>query len=119
MASRIKTREITIVEEKGTFSTLFKRLYGETDEYSFDGLATLRRLLSNEKARLVHLIKTRAPVSMYHLAKLAGRDCKAVNEDVKMLERFGVIDLVEEKSGKRTRLKPVLVTDLLKITIRL
>lgn len=119
MAQRIKTREITILEEKGTFSTLFKRLYGEADEYSFDGLAALRRLLSNEKARLLHLIKTKSPPSLYSLAKLAGRDFKAVTEDVKTLERFGLIDLVEEKSGKRTRLKPVLVTDLLRINIRL
>lgn len=119
MAQKIKTREITIVEEKGTFSTLFKRLYGESDEYSFEGLSAVRHLLSNEKARLLHIIKTRAPTSIYGLAKLLGRDFKAVNEDVKTLERFGFIDLIEEKSGKRARLKPVIVIDTLRIEIKL
>ncbi len=119
MTQRIKSREITIVEDKGTFSTLFKRLYGESEGYNFDGLAALRHLLSNEKARILHTIKTHSPSSIYALAKLVKRDFKAVNEDLHALERFGIIDLIEEKSGKRVRLKPVMVTDVLKIELKL
>lgn len=119
MAQRTKTREITFVEEKGTFSALFKRLYGESDEYNYEGLTAVRNLLSNEKARLLHIIKTRAPSSLYQLAKLLNRDFKAVREDVKALSRFGFIDLVENKEGNRSRLKPVVALDTLRLEIRL
>lgn len=118
MASRTKTREITIVDDKGTFSLLFKKLYGEKDEFNFEGLAAFRNLLSNEKARVLHLIKAKNPSSIYSLAKLLGRDFKSVSEDIKLLERFGFVDLVAEHTGKRSRLRPVLVIDSLRIEIR-
>lgn len=119
MAQKIKVREITLTEEKGTFSLLFKKLYGESDDYNFEGIAALRHLLSNERARLLHAIKTRAPNSIYSLAKIVGRDFKAVNKDLKSLERFGFIDFVAEKSGKRNRLKPVLALDVLRIDFKI
>lgn len=119
MAPRTKTREITITDEGGTFSTLFKRLSGEAkDVYDFDGLARLRSLLSNEKARIIHVIKNSKPASLYALARMVGRDFKSVFEDVKALERFGCLELISEKVGKRERLKPVLVVDTLHLEIR-
>ena len=42
------------------------------------------------------------------MAKLTGRDFKSVSNDIKVLERFGFIDLIAEKTGKRERLKPIL-----------
>ena len=120
MAEKSKTREITIVDEKGAFTSLFKRLAGESsDGYDFEGLAALRHVLSNQKARLLHLIKIRNPSSIYALAKLLGRDFKSVKDDVALLERFGFIDLVAERTGKRERLKPILVADTITIKIKL
>ncbi len=118
MAAKNKIREITIVDEKGTFSTFFKRLAGE-DEYDFGGLAKLRHLLSNEKAKLLHVIKTKNPPSIYKLSRVVGRDFKSVSEDVKLLEQFGFIDLISEKTGKRQRLRPVVVVDSVKLEIKL
>ena len=120
MAEKSKTREITIVDERGTFATFFKRLAGESDDgYDFEGLAALRHVLSNQKAKLLHVIKTRSPSSIYSLAKLLSRDFKSVNNDVKLLERFGFVDLISEKTGKRERLKPILATDNVIIKIKL
>jgi predicted transcriptional regulator len=119
MATRSKAKQITIVDEGGTFSTLFKRFTGDKDEYDFNGLATLRNLLSNEKARILHVIKTKSPKSIYELSKILKRDFKSVSEDVKFLENFGFIDLISEKSGKRERLKPVIVVDSINIEVRI
>ena len=118
MAPKTKTREITITDEGGAFSSFFKRFSGEKDAYDFKGLSELRRLLSNERSRLVHTVKTKSPTSIYSLAKMLERDFKSVFDDVKLLERFGVLDLVSEKKGKRESLRPVLVTDSLKLVIR-
>lgn len=118
MAEKTKTREITITDEGGMFNALLKKFSGGK-EYDFEGLTLLRRLLSNEKARLIHTIKKKDPSSIYGLAKMLGRDFKSVNEDIKLLERFGFLDLMAEKTGKRVRHKPILVVDSLIIKIKL
>jgi len=119
MAFKSKTRDISIVDNSGTFSVFFKRLTGKKTDYDFEGISALRRLLSNEKARLLHLIKTKQPGSIYQLAKLLKRDFKSVTEDIRLLERFGFIDLIAEKSGKRERLKPILVVDSIHINLKI
>lgn len=119
MPKKIKEKEITFVDEGGALSSFFKMFSSDKEEYDFKGLSELRRLLSNERSRLVHTIKTKSPSSIYGLAKLLNRDFKSVFDDVKLLERFGVLDLVSEKKGKRTSLRPVMITDSLKLVIKL
>ena len=118
MAQKIKNLEITISDDKGTFSAFFKRIAGEKADYDFKGIASLRSLLSNEKARIIHTIKSRNPKSIYDLAKILGRDFKAVFEDIKFLEQFGIVDLVKEKTGGRERLKPINIIDSIKINLK-
>lgn len=119
MAEKSKTREITITEEGGTFTSIFKRFKSEKAEFDFEGLGVLRNLLSNEKARVLNVIKNRKPNSIYELAKILKRDFKSVNGDVKALEKFGFLDMVAEKTGKRERLKPVLAVDSMYIHVKL
>lgn len=118
MAKKTKTRFITILDEKGVFRVLFKKFVGEKKDYDFEGLSALRSIMSNEKARLLHNIKINDPKSIYGLAKMLKRDFKSVNDDVKLLERFGFIDLISEKTGNRERLKPVIVVDSIIIEIK-
>jgi predicted transcriptional regulator len=65
----------------------------------------------------LHTIKLKKPTSIYNLAKILSRDFKSVSDDVKLLERFGFIDLIAEKTGKRERLKPLVVVDSITIEI--
>ncbi|MEK6889334.1 MAG: hypothetical protein AABW80_04475 [Nanoarchaeota archaeon] len=117
MATRTKTREITVFEKAGRFEAFFKMLSPSEEGGDFEGLSALRKLLSNEKARLLNVIKTKKPKSIYELAKMLGRDFKSVKEDIKLLERFGFIDMIAEKTGKRERLKPKLVVDSINIIV--
>ena len=119
MAKKIKVREINIVDNEGVFATFFKKFTHGENEYDFDSLSALRKLLSNEKAKILFTIKVKKPSSIYSLAKLLGRDFKAVSEDIKLLERFGFIELISEKTGKRERLKPVLITDIITLHIKI
>lgn len=119
MATKTKTRDITIVGKRGTFETMFSKFSGEKKDYDFEGLSTLRKLLSNEKARLLHTIKTKNPKSLYQLAKFLKRDFKSVINDIKLLERFGFIDMISERTGKRERLRPIVVVDSIKINLTL
>jgi len=117
MAKITKTMDIDIVDKSGTFTTFFKRITGEHSDYDFEGLSALRHLLSNEKARILNLIKIKKPNSIYQLAKMLKRDFKSVNEDIKLLEKFGFIDLIAQKTGKRERLKPIVIIDSIRINL--
>ncbi|MEJ2267688.1 MAG: HTH domain-containing protein [Nanoarchaeota archaeon] len=116
--AKTKTREITITESKGAFS-IFKNSQNSKENYDFSGIFALRQLLSNEKARILHTIKTQNPCSIYDLAKKLGRSFKAVSDDIKLLERFGFVILVEERTKKRKRHKPEIVVDTITIHIKI
>lgn len=115
---KTKTREITLTHAKGAFS-IFKKPGTSKEDYDFSGILALRQFLSNEKARILHVIKTQNPISIYDLAKKLNRGFKAVNDDIKLLERFGFIELIEEKTKKRSRLRPVIVVDTITIHIKI
>lgn len=116
--SRTKTREIIIKESKGGFSFSKDTKISKKD-YNFEGLSALRQLLNPEKARILHVIKTQKPTSIYDLAKKLGRGFKAVNDDVRLLERFGFVDLTAEKTKNRIRHKPEILVDTVKITLKI
>lgn len=116
--AKTKTREITIKESKGTFS-IFKIPGISKGDYNFSGILALRQLLSNEKARILDTIKQEKPISIYDLAKKLKRGFKSVNDDIKLLERFGFIELIEEHTKDRIRHRPVLVVDTVTIHIKI
>ena len=116
--TKSKIREITIKESKGAFS-IFKKNKIDKENYDFSGVLALRQLLSNEKARILNVIKTENPKSIYDLAKKLGRGFKSVNDDIKLLERFGFIELIEEKTKNRIRHKPIIVVDTMTIHFKI
>lgn len=115
---KTRTRDITIKQSKGAFSILRKGFFSP-EKHNFEGLAALRKLLSNERARLLYVLKTEKPGSIYALAKKLGRDFKTVNEDVKLLEKFGFLELKEESTKKRKRLRPELISDVITVNFKL
>jgi len=116
--AKTKIREVTIMESKGAFS-LFKKSGTTKKDFDFEGILSLRQLLSNEKARILNTIKHQNPQSIYDLAKKLGRGFKSVNDDIKLLERFGFIELVEEKTKNRIRHKPEIIVDTVTIHVKI
>ena len=116
MAKKTKTKTINLGAEEGAFYSIFSKI--KSSKKNSD-LADLRQLLSNEKARLLHVSKTKQPDSLYQLAKLLGRDFKAVRKDVKLLEKFGFIELISSHKKGKERLKPVVDVDTVIININL
>jgi len=114
--AKTRTREITIRQSKGAFS-IFKTPGVSKEHYDFSDILALRQLLSNEKARILDTIKLYKPPSIYALAKKLGRGFKSVNDDVKLLERFGFIEVVEEATKKRLRHRPALVANKIVINV--
>jgi predicted transcriptional regulator len=67
----------------------------------------------------LYTVKHQKPSSIYDLAKKLNRKLKSVNDDVKLLERFGFIELFEEKVNNRIRHRPEVVVDSLKINFKI
>jgi len=105
---------ISLEPERSTFSAILHLL---SKEDLFSEVGIVRSLLSNEKAKIIHAIKEKNPVSIYVLAKQLGRDFKAVRKDISVLEHFGIIRLIKLSKGDRKSLKPVLTLDSLQINI--
>jgi len=116
--AKTRTREITITESQGAFS-IFKKSGFSKQDFDFSGISALRQLLSNEKARILNIIKRQKPKSIYELAKMLHRGFKSVNDDIKLLERFGFIELIEEKTKNRIRHRPEVVVDSIAINVKL
>ncbi|MEK6873801.1 MAG: hypothetical protein AABW91_03070 [Nanoarchaeota archaeon] len=125
-----KTRIIEIHEKEGTFSSVFRKFkgytgYGEDDkkdskeDYNTQDLSILRQLLSNEKARLLSVVKNKKPNSIYRLAKYLDRDFKSVRDDVMLLKKFGFLELIEEKSNNRITHKPIITASVINIVVRI
>jgi len=114
--SREKVREITITQSQGAFS-IFKKVPTEKNSFDFSGLQAIRQVLNNEKARVLHVIKHKEPKSIYNLAKILGRSFKSVNDDIKLLKRFGFIELIEEKVKNRIRHRPIVLIDTITIHV--
>ena len=116
MAKQVKTKSITITEKEGRFSSLFKRIKGESKQSE---ISALRQLFSNEKARLLNICKTKQPESIYMLAKLLGRDFKAVRQDIRLLEQYGFVELISSHKDGRERLQPIVDVDEIVITVKI
>ncbi|MBU1136240.1 MAG: hypothetical protein ABIG37_01995 [Nanoarchaeota archaeon] len=117
MATKQKTRVVNMFITPDSFTSIFKRLRGDRSNYDFSGLTDLRQLLSNEKAKILNIIKNKNPESIYKLSKILGRDFKSVRHDIALLEKFGFIELKSEIKGKRKKLHPVIDIDNLQINI--
>jgi len=113
---RIKIRYASLdVSAEGFVS----RIIGGQKSHDFSDVQFLRNILSKEKSRILHLLKTKKPKSIYELAKMLKRDIKSVREDIRALERFGFIEFHSIKTGKRKALMPVLIVDTLQIVINI
>lgn len=119
LPSKEKTRYFDLKLENETLVSRLisaKKLEKEKD---FSDLKLLRNLLTKEKVKLLYLIKKEKFSSIYDLAKKSNRDFKAVWKDLKILERFGLIEFHSEKKNGRTCFTPVLITTKLNLIIEL
>ena len=75
---------------------------GPREEVGFTSIEAARNFLTRERLALLHAIRTQRPESLYELARQVGRDFKNVQEDIRLLERHGLVRVARESRGKRT-----------------
>ena len=71
----------------------------------FTSIEAARNLLTRNRLALLKAIRTQHPGSIYELAKTLNRDLKNVQEDLRLLEEYGLIRLTEGRSVGKRRVK--------------
>ncbi len=71
------------------------------DEVGFTSIEAARNFLTRERLALLRTIRLRHPGSLYELAKMLKRDFKNVQEDIRILERHGLVRIARQPRGKR------------------
>ncbi|MBE0425772.1 MAG: MarR family transcriptional regulator [Nitrospirae bacterium] len=72
----------------------------------FDTLDTMRKAITEERIRIIKVIRQRHPASIYELAKILGRNIKNVSDDVHYLADLGLIELQKAKTDGREKKIP-------------
>jgi predicted transcriptional regulator len=86
----------------------------------FTSIEAARNLLTPNRLALLRAIRTQRPRSIYELAKRLKRDTKNVQDDLRLLEEYGLIRMGHGSGTgrRRTRIPEVLFTEIsLKIAI--
>ena len=63
----------------------------------FESLDAMRRVLTEERLRILKVIRKEHPASIYALAKILKRDLKNTFNDVQFLFQAGLVDLKKTK----------------------
>ena len=129
MAKTLTIRIKPLGEAMATFRQTFKALEGSTrskarvqrrEEVFFTSIEAARKLLTPNRLSLLRAIRTERPGSMYALARRVGRDLKNVQQDLRLLESYGLVRMARSRPGKgrRTKAPEALFTEIaLKIAI--
>lgn len=68
----------------------------------FTSIEAARSLLTPHRLDLLHAIRTTRPGSIYALAKIVGRNLKNVQEDLRLLQNYGLVQMRKGRGiGKR------------------
>ncbi|AKB29752.1 hypothetical protein MSSIT_3033 [Methanosarcina siciliae T4/M] len=76
------------------------------------------KILTNERIRLLQMIREKKPESISELARLLNRSQSNVSNDIKYLEGIGLLEL-EEKMDPVLHKKPIVNYDAVRITVDL
>ena len=71
----------------------------------FTSLAAARNLLTPSRLALLRAVRTKHPRSIYELAKIVGRDLKNVQDDLRTLERYGLVRVRRGRTIGKRRVK--------------
>jgi predicted transcriptional regulator len=98
----IKSLDAVMAEAKGVMKLLDRgeKVARKKPGIYFENLATMRKAITEERLRILRVVKAEHPASLYELAKLLNRDLKNVCDDVNYLAGLGLIELKKTKDGR-------------------
>ncbi|MEK6589720.1 MAG: MarR family transcriptional regulator [Nitrospinota bacterium] len=97
----IKSDEDIFKEVKGVWEKIEKGEKVKKHEgISFESIDDMRKILTEERLKILKTIKKEHPQSIYELAKMIHRDIKNTFDDVQFLAQAGLVELRKTKNGR-------------------
>ncbi len=78
-----------------------------TEKIVVENLDVLRKILTPERMRILHVIKKYKPESILELSEILERDRRNVIKDLNYLEGLGLIDISKKKTKKLIKIPSV------------
>ena len=100
----IRKREAAFAEAQDVMERIAKgeKVKKRSGVY-FENLDAMRKVLTEKRMELLHVIKEEHPSSVYELAKMLGRNLSNVIDDLGYLKELGLVDLkLSRKDRKKT-----------------
>lgn len=100
----IRKREAAFAEARNVMERIAKgeKVKKRSGVY-FENLDAMRKVLTEKRMELLHVIKEEHPSSVYELAKMLGRNLSNVIDDLGYLKELGLVDLkLSRKDRKKT-----------------
>ncbi|MEI6704463.1 MAG: ArsR family transcriptional regulator, partial [Deltaproteobacteria bacterium] len=73
----------------------------------FENLDAFRKILTEKRLELLHVVKRDKPDTIHELSRLLGRDVKNVSDDLKYLAELGLVSLDKSAlAGEGRRVSP-------------
>ena len=104
----IRTREESFKEASEVMKKLSRgeKVKKQTGIY-FENLDAMRRVLTEKRLEILHVIKETHPSSVYELTKILQRDITNVIDDLNYLSELGLVGLKKSKQGKEKTIPTV------------
>jgi len=121
---KVKNIKIAIKSDKELFNEI-KEVWNKLEKgekvkkhegISFANLDVMRKVLTEERLRILKVIKKEHPSSIYALAKILERDIKNTFDDVQYLAEVGLVELKKSKEG-REKITPLVNYDKILLEI--
>jgi len=75
------------------------------DAVHFTSIEAARTLLTPGRLALLRAVRSKRPGSIYELAKMVNRDLKNVQDDVRLLQTYGLIRMADAMRAGRRRVR--------------
>jgi predicted transcriptional regulator len=102
----VKSNEEMLDDFRRAFKAVrARRPVAKQEGVYFSSLEAVRNFLTRERLALLRAIRMQRPGSVYELAKVVGRDLKNVQDDIKLLEAHGLVEISEARRGQKRKVK--------------
>lgn len=78
----------------------------------FTSIEAARNLLTPSRLALLRAVRTKRPRSIYELVKTLKRDFKNVQEDLRILERYGLVRVTKSRGSRRAKMPEALFGEI-------
>lgn len=116
---RIKSAEKALEDFRKTFKSVESgRRVRKREGVYFTSIEAARNLLTPNRLALLRAVRTERPGSIYELSRIVNRDLKNVQDDLRILERYGLVRMEDTtRTGKRRVRVPQSLFDEIELKI--